>query len=360
MIFSWQIITDSSQSEKTGKIPYREISMLNKSQNYYLSLLFFLLLFATSCGVIKSFQPTSTPTLIPPPAATATPLPDRVILVAADGTDNSLVSEAQQLVGELAASSGYVFESRKDITQSEITPDIKIIVFLHHPENLGALSNAARGTQFVVLSDLNWNPGSNVTVIRRKAESIAFIAGFISVNLNNNFRGGALLLDSDTVSQQAFTNGGHYFCGLCSPSIPPYIKYPLVATQPAGSSPSSWQAAFDQMYINGVRVLYVAPEAYSPELFTYLVGREITLFGSQTPLDAARPRWATTLSVDGLAPLREIWPDLKDGKGGKIVYGGVRFSEVQPAFISPGKLEYFQKTVELIRSGLLNPLSAGS
>ncbi len=305
-------------------------------------------------------QPTPTATPIPTPAATATALPDRAVLVAPDGTDATLVVEAQQLIGELAASSGLIFDLRKGLTQGEITPDVKIVVFLSHPENLGALSNAARGTQFAVLSEINWNPGSNVTVIRRKAESISFIAGFISVNLNNNFRGGALLLDSDTISQQAYTNGGHYFCGLCSPSIPPYIKYPLVATQPAGSSPAAWQAAFDQMYINGVRVLYVAPEAYSPELFTYLVGREITLFGSQTPLDAARPRWATTLSVDGLAPLREIWPDLKSGKGGKIVYGGVRFSEVQPAFISPGKLEYFQKTVELIRSGLLNPLSAGN
>lgn len=360
MIFTKQIILDSSQSGKTGKIPYRGISMFNKSHHYYLLLLISLLLFATSCGLKKSIQPTPTATLIPTSAATATPLPDRVILVAADGTDSSLVIEAQQLVGELAAGSGYVFESRKEISQAEITPDVKIIVFLHHPENLGALSNAARSTQFAVLSDLNWNPGSNVTVIRRKAESIAFMAGFISVNLNNNFRGGALLLDSDTVSQQAFTNGGQYFCGLCSPSIPPYIKYPLVATQPAGSSPSAWQAAFDQMYINGVRVLYVAPEAYSQELFTYLVGREITLFGFQTPLDAARPRWATTLSVDGLAPLREIWPDLMSGKGGKIVYGGVRFSEVQPAFISPGKLEYFQKTMGLIRSGLLNPLSVGN
>lgn len=328
-------------------------------QKYRLPLLFFFILFISGCGAIKSLQPTPTPTHIPTAAATPTPLPERVILIAADGTDSSLVIEAQQLVSELAASSGYVFESRKEITQNEITPDVKIIVFLHHPENLGALSNAARNTQFAVLSDLNWNPGSNVTVIRRKAESISFIAGFISVNLNNNFRGGALLLDSDIISQQAFTNGGYYFCGLCSPSIPPYIKYPLVATQPSGSSPAAWQAAFDQMYINGVRVLYVTPDAYSPELFTYLTAKEITLFGSQTPPDAARPRWATTLSVDGLAPLREIWPDLKIGKGGKVVYGGVRFSEVQPAFISPGKLEYFQKTVELIRSGLLNPLSVG-
>ncbi len=100
MIFSLQIITDSSQSGKTGKIPYREISMLKKSQKYYIALLFLVLLFSSSCGVIKSIQPTPTPTLIPTPAAKATPLPDRDILVATNGTDRSLDKKKQHLNGE--------------------------------------------------------------------------------------------------------------------------------------------------------------------------------------------------------------------------------------------------------------------
>lgn len=319
-----------------------------------------ILFLSGGCGLIKGSQPTPTPTLIPTRQATATPQPPRAILISPNGVDASLISDAQKMMVELTASSGLVFETRADITQKEITPDVKIVVFLTHPENLGTLSNAAPKTQFAVLSDLNWNPGGNVTIIRRNAETISFIAGFISVNLDNNFRGGGLISSSDTTSQDAFANGGHYFCGLCSPSIPPYIKYPQMAAQPAGSNAATWQAAFDQMYINGVRVVYVAAEAYSQELFSYLVGKGVILYGAQTPPDAARPRWAATLSVDGLAPLREIWPDLMAGKGGKIVYGGVRFADVQPAFISAGKLEFFQKVVDRIRAGLLNPLSVPS
>jgi hypothetical protein len=45
------------------------------------------------------------------------------------------------------------------------------------------------------------------------------------------------------------------------------------------------------------------------------------------------------------------------GKGGKIIFGGVRFADVQPAFITTGKLEYFQKLVERMRAGMLNPLT---
>jgi hypothetical protein len=316
---------------------------------------FAILLISSSCSLIKINQPTPKPTLIATPLPTPTLLPARAILIAPNGADPTLLAEAQNILTELTSSSGLLFETRTEITAKEITTDIKILVFLTHPENLGTLSNAAPRTQFAVVSDLNWNPGSNVTIIRRQPEYISFMAGYISVNLDNNFRSGALIPASDTLSQDAFSNGGHFFCGLCSPSIPPYVKYPLIATQPAGSSPAAWQAAFDQMYINGVRVLYVAPQAYSSELFTYLVGKGIILYGSQPPLEEARSRWAATLLVDGLSPLREIWPELLAGKGGKIVYGGVRFADVQPAFITPGKLEYFQKLVGRMRAGLLNP-----
>ncbi len=319
--------------------------------------LFTILLFSSGCSLIKINQPTSTPIRIPTPLPTPTLLPSRAILIAPNGADPVLLTEAQNILIELTSSSGLLFETRTEITAKEITADVKILVFLTHPENLGTLSNAAPRTQFAVVSDLNWNPGSNVTIIRRQPEYISFMAGFISVNLDNNFRSGALISASDTLSQDAFFNGGHFFCGLCSPSIPPYVRYPLIATQAAGSSPAAWQAAFDQMYINGVRVLFVAPEAYSPELFTYLVGKEIILYGSQPPLESARPRWAATLLVDGLSPLREIWPELLAGKGGKIVYGGVRFADVQPAFFTPGKLEYFQKLVGRMRADLLNPLT---
>jgi hypothetical protein len=322
-----------------------------------LSVIFALFLLASGCSLFKTNQPISTPMLLPTTAPTATSLPARAILIAPNGADPSLLGEAQILLKELTSSSGLLFETRSEITTKEISTDIKILVFLTHPDNLGTLSNSAPRTQFAVISDLNWNPGSNVTIIRRRPETITFMAGFISVNLENNFRGGALISSSDTLAQETFANGGHFFCGICSPSIPPYVSYPMIATQAEGSPVAAWQAAFDQMYINGVRVLYVAPEAYSPELFTYLVGRGIIIYGSQPPLEAARPQWAATLLVDGLSPLREIWPDLLAGKGGKIIYGGVRFSDVQPTLITTGKLEYFQKLVGRMRAGLLNPLT---
>ena len=320
-----------------------------------LSLLFMLIF--NACSVIKRFQPTPTPTLFPTPIPTATPQVNRVVLIAPPNADTNLVAEAQKTLTDLAASSELVFETRQQISSKEITADIKIIVFLNHPDNLGALSNAASKTQFAVISDLNWNPTSNVTIIRRQPEYIYFIAGLITVILDNNFRGGALIPSEDTSSQQAFTNGGHYYCGICMSTIQPFAKYPLIAAQPGGSPSANWQTAFDQMNINMIKVLYITPEAYSTELFTYLVSKNIILLGTQTPPEAAKSRWAATLQMDGISPLREIWPDLIAGKGGKVVYGGVRFIDIQPALLPQGKLDFVQRIVAKLRSRMINPQS---
>ena len=316
-----------------------------------------LLVFMTGCGLIQSMRATATPASTPTPSSTATFLPERTILITGAETDTAFISQAQTTLAELSNGSGLLFETRGEIAASEITPDVKVLIFLTHPENLGSLADSAPKTQFAVLSDLNWNPTSNVTIIRKKSEYIAFIAGYISVILDNNFRAGALITSDDSATQSGFINGGHYFCGLCAADIPPYRKYPLTASVPAGSPPANWQAEFDTMNVGLVKVVYIAPEAYSTELFNYLLSKDIILLGSQTPPPEALSRWAVTLQMDGLSPFREIWADLVAGKGGKIVYGGVSFTDINPTYMTRGKLDYVQIMVEKLRSGLIDPQS---
>jgi len=331
------------------------MSPLNLRKILRFFILFSLLL--SGCSIINNLQPTTTPTKIPTLLPTATPKPARVVLIAPPNSDAVTVTDAQKILTELASTSKLLFETRQKISANEITADIKIIVFLNHPDNLGALANAAPKTQFAVISDLNWNPTSNVTIIRQKPEYVAFIAGYISEVLDSNFRSGALIASEDTLTQDAFQNGAHFYCGLCKPEIPPYNNYPLLGLQPNGSPAASWQSAFDQINTGMIKVLYVAPEAYSPELFTYLVSKDIILFGSQIPPDVAKPKWAATLQLDELSPLREAWPDLIAGKGGKTIYGGVQFADLQLNLFPQGKVDFIDRMLDKMRSGLINPLS---
>jgi hypothetical protein len=136
---------------------------------------------------------------------TATPIPpDRTVLIISADDDQGIAAQAQSVLTELSASSGLEFEVRQDISAETLTPDIKVLVFLHHPDNLGTLAAGAPGTQLVALSNLDWQPPANVTLIHEDETGTAFLAGYIAAITAPNFRVGALLATEDTAMDQAF------------------------------------------------------------------------------------------------------------------------------------------------------------
>lgn len=336
----------------------------NKSHAFGVLLMVFSLFFIYACSPRSEVAPTNAapaPTAMPSP----TPAADRVVLIRSAGVDPNLAAQAETTLRELAASSGLEFETRETLINNEVSSDMKVVVFLERPENLGSLAASAPATQFVALTRDDWNPGENVSVIRQREENIAFMAGYLAAMLAPNYRVGALLTADAASFNQAFSNGVYYYCGNCAAQIFPLNTYPLTATQPAGSPPSAWQSSFDQINASKINVLFVAREAYSPELFTYLAGKDVALIGGQSPLEEGRSRWVVTLFADGIAPLRTIWPDLLAGSGGKILNASINitdnmFVSVQDGLVwlSEGKYSYAQRAIELLRDNKIDPLPA--
>jgi hypothetical protein len=211
---------------------------LTKQRQLKILLLLSLIItvvFVSGCGKQPS-QPQPTPVVVQP-TSLPTPLPaaDRVVLVAPADFDPVIVTDAETLLRELAASSALEFEKREQVLVNEITPDIKVMVFLNQPDNLGSLASGALGTQFVAISDQDWNPGQNVTIIRQREDHTAFMAGYLSALLAPNYRVGALLTSDNPAFSQVFTNGANYYCGLCASLLYPLNKYPFISTQPSAS-----------------------------------------------------------------------------------------------------------------------------
>jgi len=300
--------------------------------------------------------------------ATATPIPtpapDRAVLTAPDDPSSIELAEAQILIAELAAGSGLEFETRSEIFANEITSDIKIIVFLEQPDNLGSLAANAPGTQFVAISSNNWTPPANGTIILKNEDHVAFLSGYLSALLAPNFRVGGLLVSENTQFNQAFNNGVSYYCGLCAAVIYPLNRYPVLSQQPANSPPANWQAAFNEINVNKINVLFLPGEAASAEFGTYLTEMDVAVIGNQTPPEELRPRWVATISSDGLSPLREIWDDLLEGQGGKVVNANIKISEVNSitvadglVWLSQGKMDLLNKVITLLRKDQIYPYS---
>ena len=317
----------------------------------------------SGCGK-KAAQTQPTPMATQPAASpTALPAADRVVLVAPADADPAIASDAEIVLRELAASSGLEFEKREKVIANEITPDMKVMVFLRQPDNLGSLATGAAGTQFVAITDQDWNPGPNVTVIRTREDHAVFAAGYLAALLAPNYRVGALLPAENPALSQAFLNGVNYYCGLCASLLYPLNKYPFISTQPAASAAAAWQAGFDAINVNKINVLFVAKEAASPELLAYLAALDVAMIGDKTPPAEGKPKWVATIYSDGITPVREIWSDLLAGKGGRVLNAAIKISDNQYVtvgdglvWLSQGKLEFAQKTLDLLQDNYLNPL----
>ncbi len=341
--------------------------VLKQKRSYRIFALLLILVSAfvlSACGSRNSEEDAEVveqPTIEVP---TATPLPpDRAVLVASAETDAALLANAQAILAELSAASGLKFEIRQEITPETLSADIKVVVFLYHPDNLGSLAANAPGTQFAAISELNWVPPDNVTIIRVEQNDIAFLSGYITAMLAPNYRSGALMTAENIEFNAAFLNGVRYYCGICAASIYPLNTYPVYSQQPAASAPEAWIAAFNEINLNKINVVFVPQEAASAQLLSYLSAQDVTVVGNQMPPAEGATKWVATITVDKLTPLREIWQDVIGGIGGKIVNANISVSDIQAltvldgsVWLSEGKLVLVNRIIQLLREDQIYPL----
>lgn len=321
------------------------------------TILFILLLssFLISCkGNDAEAAPQSTSTFETLPSPTNAP--DRVVLIAEEGADSWTLEQTNLTLQELAASSGLEYETRQSINSSEITADIKVLVFLSHPTNLGSLSNAAPNTQFIVISDQDWTPSTNVSIIRVDPTYQTFMAGYASVMLADNFRSGGMLTSEGGSLNIAYKNGAKYFCGLCNALIFPYNNYPLTKEVSPSATSTEWMQAFNELNLSTILFVYVPPQAYSSDLFNYIAQTNVKIIGITTPPAEAMPLWAGTFLIDGVSPIREIWNDVVAGRGGKTVNASLYLADTQAGLISQGRQALLNQVIDDLQAGTIYTL----
>jgi len=301
--------------------------------------------------------PTQAQATTPTAAATATPAPGKVFLVAPDPGSPLAVSLKARL-SELATAQGLVVESRAALQPSDLAPDVRIVVLLAAPSNLNDLLAASSQTQFLLIGDASASPQSNLSVILQDPDRAAFVAGYVAAVISTDWRSAALLPDSPASLQQAFLNGGSYWCGRCAPIHGPIVIFPLVSALPANSSLGAWQNALTQLKTNILETLYVDPTISSPDLLKLLAGQTMVLVGGQSPADdALRQHWAATVSSDILTPLNSLWPGLLAGKGGQSATASVTLSDVNSTLFSPGRQRLTQQVIASLVAGTLDALT---
>jgi hypothetical protein len=301
--------------------------------------------------VIETLAPAELPTPIPTDAA------GRVILATPIGVDDAQREFIQPILHELSEEAGFALEVRTDIPTGVIAGNWKAVFLLGNLPNQDELAASAPATQFVAFDGVDIQPAANVSYLRVNPAYRAFMAGYIGALVAPDWRVGGLLPADDAALEDAFINGSRYWCGRCGQSAPPFAQFPLAQTMMSGSSPLQWQTAVGELTKYNTEVIYISPEATSPELLVSLAGLNLTFVGSQTPPDQVRERWAATLAQDVPGTLRGMWPDLMAGVGGKTYDATLEVTDINEYYISAGKARLIKETLEALTTGLISPFS---
>jgi hypothetical protein len=315
----------------------------------------------TLTPALPSLTPTALPTDTPIPSPTFTPLPPLAVLLSPTGSNAAQVQAFQSALNEPITAAGLRWQVRPSLSQGDFTPELRLVIVLPPDPGVAVMAAAAPLTQFLSVAIPGVEPVANLSVIAASSERSdqqGFIAGVIAAMITPDWRIGVIGLADNVAakaSENAFINGGTYFCGLCLQAYPPFYEYPLAANLPATASPAEWREIGNYMIDHMVQTVFVVPGAGEAGMFDVLVQAKVNLIGENMPSEASRDRWAVSLRpAETLPVVLELLPDLLNGKAGEKVDMPLTLLDVNPDLFSPGRQRLAQETLDDLLAGFID------
>ena len=322
-------------------------------------------LLLSACG-----KPTDAPPLPTPPDETTIPIvetsvpttvPAKMILVDPAGLSSA---EIDAYLSTFAAENGLLLEK---LTTPEIPAqpaETKIVVFLAAPANLADVVSASPDTQFIVSGAVDIDPLPNLSIIQTRAEDLAFMAGYLAMQISWDWRTAALI-PNDVVQAaekaNAFENGARFVCGQCTPYFAPIVYFPLLAQEATGASIEAWDVQINNLMLHFVNSYFVDPSMVKPEILDRLLGladniyNDVYLIGLNT---APAEQFTALIGFDVLPGLQQLVPQALAGTGAIETAAQVRIVQNRDdSAVTPAKVNNFDRVAQDLAAGIIIPLS---
>ena len=331
-----------------------------------LILLFAILL--AGCGGKTATETSEVPTLVPPetavPESTLIPTPGipLALLVVPADMDQETSDTYQTLVYNLAQSSGMRFQVRNTLTEADLEPDLRVVIALPPDPGLMALAPAAPQAQFLAVNIPDVVAGGNLSVLANtdRPDIAAFISGYISAMITEDYRVGLMIPKDDPLGQitlTAFKNGFDYYGPTNLFIIPPWCTvqpcFPQYVEIPAEEDPITYNAYSDFLILQRqVETMYIAPQFATPELLTYLSSSGILVISDYSPPQKLG-NWVATIQPDVIHAIESAWPDLVAGMGGVNVTSPLILVDISSEHLPPGKEQVAQDVLAQLQAGYI-------
>jgi hypothetical protein len=331
-----------------------------------LVFLLILVTLLTACGGRATARPITTPanaTSSPIASPTATSMPLAILVLPADMAQKDK-DNYQTLIYNLTQANGMRFQVLNTLTDNDLTlagPSLKVVITFPPDPGLAALTAAAPGVQFLAVDIPNLATAANLSSIGGSGFPVdqqAFLAGYMAGLVAREWKVGILSQkdnpEGDT-AVTAFTNGFIFFCGSCrNPLFPqPAGIYPVVVRIPSDAKTNTYNAYADLLIQNVVKVAYVFPAVATSDLLSYMSQNSLILIGQSMPNDTVQPQWIASIQPDEITAIKNIFPDLAAGKGGKVVPTPLVLTDVNSSLLGAGKLRLAQTVLDGLQNGTI-------
>jgi hypothetical protein len=310
--------------------------------------------------------PTNTPII--PPTLTATPTIPLAVLVLPADLDPETSNLYQTTVYDLTQASGYRFQVRNAISEADLAePGLKIVIALPPDPGIASLAVAAPQVQFLSINIPGIVAGGNISALGGESQTdiAAFLAGYTSALLTDDYRIGMIMPKGSAGAQQAattFRNGMIYHCGLCRPIFFPSFClvenlqscYPQYVEIPTEEDPARYGPYADYLILQReVDTIFVHPDVANTDLLTYIGTTGALLIGTSTPQEQPGG-WVMTIQPDVIKAIQSAWPQLVAGQGGVTVQSPLGLSDIDSSLLTPGKELDVREVLEKLQKGLIN------
>lgn len=296
------------------------------------------------------------------PEPTPTSAPGLAVLIT-DPAHPEWTEPVLATMQELTAPAGLTLENTPQLDPAQLPSQLRLVVSLASLPNLPALLTAAPQAQFLVVTDQPLDPAANLTVLHLDPEAQLFVAGLASTLLSDDWRAAGLIPAEAPTLQEAFVNGGRYYCGECAPGWPLGFTFPLAGgAQPPQDGPA-WQTVAASFFDQGkVDVFFLSPEATRPEVLAYLNGLAqfnipVRLVGILPPPPEVKSQWALSVSFDLPSALRQALPALLSGKSAGQLTVPIDLTHINPDLFTPGRERLVRTIMQEVVTRQISPLS---
>jgi hypothetical protein len=331
--------------------------------------LILILLFTGCKGGIPGFSPTETwtpsPTETLTPTATLTPTPTPLppvgVLLAPPEADSQLVAKMQPLLSGWISEIGYRFQIRPSLNQQDFErDDFRLVVAVPPNPEIASMIAGHPEIRFLTLGIQGLEPAPNLSSIGADGERLdhqGFIAGYMAALITPDWRVGVISLSGDpetTKARQAFYTGVKFYCGLCSPSYPPFIEYPLYFELGSDADTTEWRAAASFLIQRSVETVYVVPGAGDDEMLRYLAQSGVNIIGGKAPLPDIQDHWVASLQFDPFQAFLDFWPAFIANPDNQAITVPLGITDVNSDLLSMGRQRLVEETLTDVLAGYVD------